>query len=180
MSEKITITEALSELNLIKKKIDKKKEMILANLAKVKHVPDPYAKQGGGAQANLNELQGIKDLSTRLIRIRGSIAQANLNNKISINGHELSIHDWLTWKREIAPLKQKFFLDLCQKTKQNMDHWAKTPQVFKDEEGKTHLAEYESNIDYADIMKEAEHLGDCLEKLDGQLSLRNATIVIDV
>ncbi len=44
--EKITITEALSEVNLLKKKIEKKKEMILANLAKFKHVPDPYEKQG--------------------------------------------------------------------------------------------------------------------------------------
>lgn len=178
--DKITITEALSELNLIKKKIDKKKEMILANLAKVKHVPDPYQKQGGGAQVNLNELQAIKDLHQRLMRIRGAISLANLTNKITINGHELSIHDWLTWKREVAPLKQKFFLDLCQKTKQNMDHWAKNPQVFKDEEGKTHLAEYESNIDYAEVMKETEHLGDCLEKLDGQLSLKNALIVVDI
>lgn len=178
--EKITITEALSEVNLIKKKIDKKKEMILANLAKVKHVPDPYARSGGGAQANLNELQAIRDLGTRLMHIRGAISQANLSNRIMINGTDLSIHDWLTWKREVAPLKQKFFLDLCSKTKQNMDHWAKNPQVFKDDEGKTHLAEYESNIDYAGIMKDTEHIGDCLEKLDGQLSLKNATIVVEV
>lgn len=178
--EKITITEALSEVNLIKKKIDKKKEMILANLARFKHVPDPYSKQGGGAQANLNELQAIKDLSSRLMRVRGAISQANLSNKITINGHELSIHDWLTWKREVAPLKQKFFLDLCQKTKQNMDHFAKSPQVYKDEEGKTHLVEFESNIDYADVMKDTENIGDCLERLDGQLSLKNATITVEI
>lgn len=154
--------------------------MVLANLAKFKHVPDPYEKQGGGAQANLNELQSIRDLGQRLIRLRTAISQANISNSISINGHERSIHDWLTWKREVAPVKLKFIQDLASKTKQNMDHFAKSPQVYKDEAGTTHLVEFQSNIDYADVLKESEIIGDCLEKLDGQLSMKNARIEIDI
>lgn len=180
MSDKITITEALSEVNLIKKKIEAKKQAILNNLAKCKHLPDPYEKQGGGAKTNQAELQAIKDLSQRLIKIRTEISQANIHNQIMINGFTQSIHDWLTWKREVAPDKQAFFKDLAAKDKQNRDHWAKTPQVFKTETGETRLAEFESNVDYAEIVKESEVIGDCLEKLDGQLSLKNARIEIEI
>lgn len=178
--DQITITEALSEINLIKKKIENKKTAILNNLAKASHVPDPYEKQGGGFAANKAELQSIKDLSQRLTRIRGAISQANIANHISILGETKSINDWLTWKREISPLDTKFLLDLCQKTKTNLDHWSKSPQVYKDDSGNTHLVKFESNIDYAEVMKESERFSDILEKLDGQLSLKNATIVIDI
>lgn len=178
--EKITITEALSEINLIKKKIEKKKEVVVANLARAKHMPDPFYNQGGSAEAMRAELQSIIDLDERLITIRGRISKANSANSISIEGTERSINDWLTWKREVAEEENKFFMDICNKTKANMDHWAKSPQVYKDEEGKTHLVEFESNLDYALLLKGAEKAADIIEKLDGQLSLKNALIVVEV
>lgn len=178
--EKITITEALSEINLIKKKIEGKKTEILNNLAKVAHVPDPYANQGGGFAANKAQLQSIKDLNSRLTRIRGAISGANIANTISIMGETKTINDWLTWKREISVIDSKFLMDLCTKSKANMDHWAKQPQVYKDDSGTTHLVKYESNIDYVEVLKESERTSEIFEKLDGQLSLKNATIVIEI
>lgn len=100
--EKITITEALSEINLIKKKTIKKQEIVTQNLARAKHMPDPYVNEGGSFEFNKRELQAIKDLNLRMTKIRGAISRANLENKITISGETRSINDWLTWKREIS------------------------------------------------------------------------------
>lgn len=178
--EKITITEALSEVNLLKKKIEKKKETVLANLAKAKHMPDPFKDDGGSFIANKANLQSIQDLNHRLIRIRSGISSANLTNSITLGNESRTIADWLTWKREVSQSETKFLSDLTQRDRANREHWSKSPQVYKDDTGATHLVEFESNIDYASVIKQAETLGDQLEKLDGQLSLKNATITIEV
>lgn len=178
--EKITITEALSEINLIKKKIEKKKETVLANLARAKHMPDPFKDDGGSAVAMAAHIQSVNDLNHRLVRIRGAISQANILNGIHINGETRTIQDWLTWKREVSAGENKFLSDISRMTKSSMEHWAKSPQVYKDDSGGTHLVEFENNVDYAKLLKEVEKFTEILEKLDGQLSLKNATITIDI
>ena len=47
MTSRITITEALSEINLIKKKIEHKKKTAMGLLVKAEHAKDPYESEGG-------------------------------------------------------------------------------------------------------------------------------------
>jgi len=66
MSQTMTITEALSQVNLVKKKLDHKKKAALQLLVRAEHVKDPYESEGGTKEFLKRELQAIDDLHTRL------------------------------------------------------------------------------------------------------------------
>lgn len=179
--EKITITEALSQINLINKKIEAKQTKVLQDLVKYEHVPDPYQSQGGSEKMIAEEVQSIRDLQSKLVRIRGAISQANINNKISIGGRERSISDWLTWKREISKKEVQFAFNVYTNIKNALDRQSKQPQVYKPEgKDQPELAKLKVNTDFSYWIKEHEELNDLIENLDGQLSLKNATIFVEV
>lgn len=177
--EKLTITEALSELNLIKKKVDNKRKVVAGSLLRAKHEKDAFENVGGIRQFIIGELQAIDDLDSRFLKIKGSIAKANIENLITINGFTKTIHDWLNWKRDLADTQKKFTFNLYSFPKGELERLSKQPQIYLDEKQEKHLVEFESTIDYPSFLKKSEELNDTFDRLDGQLSLKNATIVVD-
>lgn len=176
--EQLTITEALSEVNLVKKKLEHKKKNALTLLTKPDHLPDVYAAQGGSAAFLKSETQSIDDLYRRLIRIRSAISKANIENDITLGGRTLSIHDWLTWKREVSKDETSFINTVVSMTKAQIEEVGKNPRVFEDAEGKKQLLKVQSNVDYPAFIKKQEEMAVLFEQLDGKLSLKNATIVV--
>jgi hypothetical protein len=177
---KITITEALSEVKLIEKKLVKKRETILANLTRYSHVQDPMASDGGTSNWITKEHQSIKDLQTRLETIRSNIADMNLKTQVTVGETTKSMFEWLTWKREVAPAYLNFLKSVHMQTKTALDAQNQRPGIVTDPEGKQKLAELVLNVNYLDYLKQAERANDMLENLDGQLSLKNATVTITV
>lgn len=178
--EKMTITEALSEINLIQKKIDKKKEVVLGLTVKPKHIKDKIESEGGSRAYVISEIQSIYDLVRRHVAIRGAVAKANIETNITINDKSDSIHNWLTWRRDFAEKLIAFKTDIHKSVKAELDKLQRSPQVFKDDLGNTHLLELESNVDYQSFLKQAESEQEVYDKLDGQLSLKNATVVVTI
>jgi hypothetical protein len=179
----ITITEALSEINLIKKKLATKHQKVNEMLIRADHVPDQFEKEGGSKVVIEREAQSIHDLQMRLIHIRSGISKANLNTPITISEGTLtmmqSIHDWLIWKREIVKDHIAFLHGVNQTVKSHLDAISKQPQVYKDEAGVIQLVKSVVNIHYPDWLTAQSNIQSILEKLDGQLSLKNATVLID-
>ena len=148
-------------------------------LVTAKHIKDPFESTGGAIAHLKSEVQSSEDLNSRYIKIKGAIAQANINNLITVNGVTQSIHDWLIWKRDVAKTDISFTENVYKDVKQRMDAHQQKPLIFKNEKDETQLVELVSNIDQAEWLKKAEILNETFEKLDGQLSLKNATIVIE-
>lgn len=178
--EKITITEALAEIKLIEKKIEKKEAVLRGNVSRIKQMPDPYEKDGGSRLANERELQAVGDLRERHIKIRRSIAAANLANSIKIESQERSIAEWLIFKREVLEKNKSLYGALATGAKRAIDTFAAQPQLYKDPQGSPQLAEVVINYDYPALLKQSEQLQFIDDKLDGQLSLKNALIVIEI
>lgn len=177
---KMTITEALSEVNLVKKKLEHKKKTVGAMVLKPEHVKDPYEAQGGTPKYLNAEFQAIEDLQTRLIKLRGAISQANIDNNITLGEQTMSIHDWLTWKREISKDETSFINQIVSGVNDHMKKAATQPSVYDDAEGKKKLVVWIPQIDLPSFVKKQERLSDLFENLDGQLSLKNATITIAI
>lgn len=177
---KITITEALSEINLIKKKIEHKKKTVLGLVVKPQHIKDPYVNEGGTTGYLNREFQAISDLEKRLVSLRGAISIANCESQITVGEIKMSIHDWLTWKREVSKEQTSFVNAVVSTVKQHMDQAQKSPQVWEDAEGKKNLVVFESMIDYPAFIKKQEMLAEIFENLDGQLSLKNATVTVSI
>jgi hypothetical protein len=178
MSE-ITITEALAEIPTIEKRIEKKREFILNYLYRQSSIRDPHEKDGGSGVLIAREKQAIADLQERLIKIRAAIQKANAENTIVVGDQTRTIVDWLTWRREIAP-KQRYFLQNMISKIQEMRQKAIRQGVSVTDKDAGFSSDYVVNINELELANEIEELENILGTLDGQLSLKNATITIDL
>jgi hypothetical protein len=176
---KTTITEALAEVPTIEKRIGKKREFITNYLFRQSVVRDPHEKDGGSPALILKEEQACKDLQERLINIRSSIQQANSVNLITVGGETRSISDWLTWRREVAQGQQKYLHDVSLKMNQMRQQAIKQGVAVSDKDAGW-SGDYIVNINEKDLADRIENMENVLGTLDGQLSLKNATITIDL
>lgn len=175
----ITITEALAEIKTIHKRMAKKREFCGQYLARQDGIKDPLEKDGGSFSAIVRERQAIADLEKRIVTLRRGIQTANEATIVTINSVSLTIADWLVWRRDVAP-GRKEFLDNLRATlnrvrgearKQGANMVSAGAQAEKP-------TDFIVNINEQELAAEIEKLEDTLGQLDGQLSLKNATVQI--
>lgn len=176
-----TVTEALAELGTIEKRLNKKKEFVLSYISRPEGLKDPLVKDGGSFEALKSSRQAIKDLGDRVVRIRTAIQASNMKTTITIGDVTKTVSEWLAWRKEVAPEQQSFLMSLNTKVQQARNAAAQR-QASVVTEGKTASKDTDVhiNVDEGELAKEAEFLEEVLGTLDGQLSLRNATVQIDV
>lgn len=177
----LTITEALAELKTLNKRIEKKREYIASYIARQDGLKDPLEKDGGSAEVIRRERQAVADLEARHVAIRTAIQAVNQTTPIVIGGHIKTIAEWLTWRKEIAPGAQSFVNRLRQMVVQAR---AQAQQKGWGVVTATGTAQNPTdvviNVDEAALAAEAEEIETILGTLDGQLSLKNATITVQV
>ena len=180
MKAKITITEALQEVKTIDARIQKKKEFIFNFLFRQNNQRDPHEKDGGSASLIAKERQSINDLLERKISIRNSINVANAENSITIKDQSRTISEWLVWKRDVAPtLKAVLNETAARLQSMRQDVSRKGLTVTQNAPAEVTL-DVIVNVNEAELAKQIENLEETLSTLDGQFSLKNATIKIDV
>lgn len=174
-----TITEALAEIKTIGKRIDKKREFIGHFLARQEGVRDPLEKDGGSIFVIQRERQSIYDLGLRVVALRRGIQLANGSTEVTVNGITRTIADWLTWRRDVAP-GDKEFLGKLRGGLNGARENAKRQGVSVVPPGGTAVQPIDIlvNVDEASLAREIEQMEDTLGQLDGQLSLKNATVTI--
>lgn len=178
--EKLTITEALAETKLIQRKLNKSRESVAGSLCYYEHTKDPREASGGSKSFIKNELQSIYDNELRLERIRRAISDANNKTTINIAGKEKTISEWLTWKKEIAHDRKQFFQGLAQNIKNTVNESVRSPKVFKENpDSEPTIARIVVCAEVAEIEAEQMKQIEIEEKLDGQLSLKNATTTVE-
>lgn len=178
--ERMTITEALSEIKLIEKKVEKKKEAIISAVSRIEHLADPYAPYGGSQEFCKRENQAIHDLWGRLIKFREAIAKANIEQTITVEGITKTISQWLAWKREVQEQSLSYFQEIKNNISTVMRQVETQPKFYKTESGEPSMVKVVFNVELSDINKQIENIVTIKEKLDGQLSLKNATVVVAI
>lgn len=177
MSKK-TITEAIADLKVIDKRLQSQQGNVMTYLMRPEQLKDPMEKEGGSVEYIKRQRQSIGDLETQAIAIRRAIAAANDATQITVEGTTRTISEWLIWRREVAPKRQQFQRGLLQTIRNNRDQAIKkgskvsTPDTA--EQGDLVI-----NIDEAALSSEVEMLDTILGVLDGQLSLKNATVTVE-
>ena len=179
VQQKLTITEALAEIKTVEKRIQKKREAILPFVFRQEMLRDPHEKDGGSAVVVQQELQAVGDLQERVIAIRRAIQEANSTTDITVGGETRSISDWLVWRREVAPQRQQLYVDI-RNAINNMRAQAqqKGLQVVASESG--NQSDIVVNVNEKKLAAQIEALEEVLGTLDGQLSLKNATVTIEL
>lgn len=166
-----TITEALAEITLIAKKISKKQEKINRYLIRQESFKDPL---GDSKKEIDEELQSISDLLSNHIAIRTAIQKANLENRLTIGTFDMSVAEWLIWKREIFPKIQAQFRGIFSIIDEVRSRALKQgATVGSQEVGSPN--NFVINVDEKYLSTIMESLQENYDKLDGALSLFNAT-----
>lgn len=177
----ITITEALAEIKTLGKRIEKKREFINQFLSRQDGVRDPLEKDGGSFKVIQAERQSIADLENRVIELRRGIQQANDTTRVAINGVTRTISEWLTWRRDVAPGQRAWFANVrgqINNVRENAKRQGVALVQANATTGDTKPTDLVVNIDELQLAAEAEALEDVFGQLDGQLSLKNATVTI--
>lgn len=178
MSE-MTITEALAEMKTLEKRIAKKRQFVADFLWRPERLKDPLDKQGGSVAAVQEARQSIDDLCKRAVDIRLAIQDANESATITVAGVTKSIAEWLVWRREVAPGQQQFINNM----RMNINRMREEAQQKGIHVTATEAASLDDvvvNVDEKALAAEAEQIEEVLGALDGQLSLKNATVTIGV
>lgn len=174
----ITITEALAEIKTIGKRIEKKQEFVLANLARQDGAKDLLEKDGGSVGVLLRERQAIDDLQMRIVALRRGIQRANDATGVLVADKTRSISEWLLWRRDVAP-KRKEFLSKISTWLKNAREQAKRQGFNVVQPGAAQsFTDIVVNLDEGALAAEIELIEKILGDLDGQLSLKNATVAI--
>jgi hypothetical protein len=182
----LTVTEALAEIKTLGKRLEKRRENVFPYIVRQRAVTDPLIDdvQGGSPEFIRRERQAAKDLEERLVRLRVAIQAMNQRETISINGEERTIAAWLTWRKEILPGRREFIQKLRQKLERVRLEAAQKQvgviNVDASQQGSAKYLDLLVNISEADLAGEAEHLELVVGTLDGALSLKNATTVINI
>lgn len=185
----ITITEALAEYTTIQKRIAKKEETVIRFLFRQEKLKDPLGSEENGTAGYLKrEMQSIDDLRERLILIRREINKKNLETNIEIKGRTRSMADWITWKDKIVKahgqgyIGHGQFLANIQATIDSIRKQAqqKNVRVVASSDQAEVPDDVIINIDQIKLTKDREEIEEILGILDGQLSLKNATVTIDL
>lgn len=180
MTEKLTITEALAELKTIDKRLEKKREFIKGYIARQDIVKDPLEKDGGSVTAIARERQSMRDLEERKLAIRRAIAAKNMHVSIALSGQTRTIADWLVWRREVAPQRQGFLGGLRAAVQGVREQTVrKGGQVVDSGQGSGSAQDVVVNISELELAQDIEALEEALGNLDGQLSLKNATTIVE-
>jgi len=175
----MTITEALAEIKTINKRLEKKREFVSQFLWRQERIKDPLEKDGGSEETIKRERQAINDLEERVIKIRRAIQQANDATTVTILEVSRTVSEWLTWRREIAQNQQKF-LAVLRTGIYNMRQEAqkKGLNIAQNKEAISSDNDIVVNINEQELAKNIERLEEMLGTLDGQLSLKNATVLL--
>lgn len=180
MKSKITITEALQEIKTIDARIQKKKEFIFNFLFRQNNQRDPHEKDGGSASLIAKERQSINDLLERKISIRNAINIANAENSIAIKDQSRTISEWLVWKRDVAPTLKAVLNETAVRLQSMRQDVSRKGLTITQNAPAEVTLDVIVNVNEAELAKQIENLEETLSTLDGQFSLKNATIKIEV
>jgi hypothetical protein len=179
----MTVTEGLAELKTLQKRIEKKREYVGGLLLRSDGIRDPVEKDGGSVEVVKRERQAIADLETRHVAIRTAIQRMNHATPITVSEVTKTIAEWLTWRKEIAPghgahLQKMRQSILSARSQAQQKGWGM--RTATEVNTAAQMTDVLVNVDEAALAKETEQLETILGTLDGQLSLRNATVMMDI
>lgn len=174
----LTITEALAEIKTTAKRIASKKNFINQYLYRLEGTKDPLEKDGGSAKIIDQELQAIQDLENNIVTLRRGIQTANEKTSLTIEGETMSIADWLIWRREVYPSKSVYYAQLRNALSQVREQAKRQGVSINAPQGQEKPNDVVVNINEKALAGLIETMDKIDGQLDGQLSLKNATVTI--
>lgn len=177
----MTITEALAEIKLLTKRHASEHQFVMQNLYRQDAYKDPHLNDGGSEEVISRKLQSLAHLRERIVKIRSAINHVNASKFLVIEGVERTVADWIIWRREVAPLENQALSQMAsQIASARQQAQQKGLSVRGPGEEAQAINDLHINLSEADLQEDRTRLETILGRLDGQLSLANATTYVVV
>jgi hypothetical protein len=175
-----TITEALAERKVIATRIARKREAVRNYMVIAGNAKDPIKDEGGSVEFIKRELQAIEDLEQAHVRILRAIQRVNGETIIEIEGTARTVAEWLIWRRDVAPGEKEFLANLVQGIQRTREAAQRRSGTLVDASTAANAKDVDVVVNYSEsqLMARVEGLETLLGRLDGQLSLKNATVIV--
>ena len=176
------ITEAMSEIKLFVKKISSQRDFILRNLSREEWRKDPFEKDQTTQEAQVKAaLQSVSDLEKNIVAYRYAITKANMKERISLEGMDMTVAEWLIWRREVLPLRKQLLHNLANQMASIGKDQQNTQRSYSGKDtDKSQLSNYIINVSDKWLKEETDKLEAIEQRLDGQLSMINANVEVDI
>jgi hypothetical protein len=178
------IQQGLSELKLIKKRMEKileELETYSAWCSKKKH---PWGIQGANQEYSVKQaekevqakIQAYHDLAARFFKIKAAIDRTNMQTKITVAGRTFTLHEALIYKNHLVGMNQKL-VQACDTAIRKAEAEVERYNARKEKD----------SVDSADLLylfpkKEIEKVDqfniEFMEQVDAALQIANATTEI--
>jgi ribosomal protein L7/L12 len=176
----ISIAEALAQVEQIDRHIARKEQLIEAFLLRPEQIKDPLAREGGTPAVLEREWRSIQVLGERKLLIRRAVQEANQRATITLGQETWPIADWLVWRREVVPFRTRFLDTLRQRIAQARQQAATSGKRATGNSGTPSGLDVVVHLDEQDLARQTESLEERLGLLDGQLTLKNALLQIEL
>ena len=154
------------------KKIEDKKRELSHYTLRPEQLVDPMLKSGSTSDAFVKAaVQAINDLAAYALKLKAAITRANKNTTLTVNGAVMTIEDAVVWKREVAPLLVDLYGGMLTQAR-NARAQAYKPNA--------EAPKWVVNFDEQEAMTKLEELKAALGRLDMDLSLLNATTLVEI
>lgn len=171
----MTVTEALSKINLTQKKIADKRTAMQSYIVRPEMMRDPLEGDGGSEKFVTETRQAIRDLEQYLVNLRLAVAKANTSTQLTVCGETKIIAEWLVWRRDIAPNYKTELRQIVSAIQNDRSRYGQATRQSTEAPPQVVV-----NLSEVELHKEVEQYTTIMEELDGQLSLKNATTFVEI
>jgi hypothetical protein len=177
---KTTITEALAEIATIDKRVTKKVDDIVPYVVRSNAVRDPFLQDGGSDDYIARQRQSIDDLLERKIALREAIAKVNAETVLDIGGTSRTMADWLVWRRDVYNVEKSMLSSIMRRVQQARELARKEGVGISTQTSEKFSNDLVVCVDEQGVIERLDKLEEMYGRLDGALSLRNATSTVEV
>lgn len=178
--QKMTITEALADIKTTTNKITKKEAWVNGHLCLTDAMDDPMEEKGGTKKVVKAEIQSVRDLRIRLVNLRNGINKANFDNTLTIRKRQMSIAEWLIWRREVAKAAQTFESEIHNYVDKTLKDAMHRPSVKQEGTENMRIIKILPQVDKEEHRAIADEISETMDELDGKLSHANATVTMTI
>jgi hypothetical protein len=171
------LAEALTSIKTDKKKWETDKNFVMANVVRDDRLKDSLEAQGGTKTVLQRTLQSMEDHETQIVAKLYAIQGANREVKLTIGSKTKSVGEWIIWRREVAPMREKRFNELLSRIEQSKQ-MVNNPRYVAAAPGQDLKVLVE--IDEKKLLDTMKEHQDIMGAIDSKLSVLNATTGIVV
>jgi len=176
----LTLTEAFAEIAAIDRHLARKRHLLHLLAIRPGYLRDPLASAGGLAAVAAQQQAAIEALEERWIVIRRAVRAVAQSVTITLGAETRPMADWLEWRRKVAYEQRKCLRTLREQIDDAWREARAANAAYAEGDGPDHAFGILVNLNEQELARQTELLEEAISGLEGQLSLKSATLTIEI